>query len=214
MLSIGFMLVFAVGTNADLASYMGVSLPTDYVGKQIEHPEQDVPELALLRDEEPAEQLTEPMVQGRLKQNRQFWQETLGAPDYIVSIVSNGYVLPLLVTPPSLSFRNHSSALQHSSFVQNEIEKLQKGRCIVPCSECPYVCNPLLVVPKALGKNRLVIDLRYVNQFLRIEKFKYEGLALVPQMFGKGDYFCTFDLKSGYHHVDVHSQSWKYLGFS
>ena len=32
----------------------------------------------------------------------------------------------------------------------------------------------------------------------------YEGLDLVPHMCDKGDWFITFDLKSGYHHADIH----------
>ncbi len=36
------------------------------------------------------------------------------------------------------------------------------------------------------------------------KKFKYEELSMVPQFFDKGDYFCIFDLKWGYHHnMDV-----------
>ena len=60
----------------------------------------------------------------------------------------------------------------------------------------------------------MVLDLRYVNQFLPDRKFKYEGLELVPSLFNNGDFFTTFDLKSGYHHVDIHEDSWPYLGFS
>ena len=29
----------------------------------------------------------------------------------------------------------------------------------------------------------------------------------------KGDYMFSFDLKSGYHHVDIAKEHWKYLGF-
>ena len=78
---------------------------------------------------------------------------------------------------------------------------------------CPIVCSPLSVVTNASGK-RLVLDLRYVNQFLPDCKFKYEGLELVPTLFNCGNYFTTFDPKSGYHHVDIHEDSWPYLGFS
>ena len=53
-----------------------------------------------------------------------------------------------------------------------------------------------------------------MNQFILMTKFKYEGLNIVPQLFGKGDYFFTFDLKSGYHPVDIHEDCWPYLGFS
>ena len=33
-------------------------------------------------------------------------------------------------------------------------------------------------------------------------------------MFEKGEYFFTFDLKLGYHHVDIHVDFWPHLGFS
>ena len=43
--------------------------------------------------------------------------------------------------------------------------------------------------------------------------FKYEDLRTVLSMFNRGDYVLTFDLKFGYHHVDVNEEHWKYLGF-
>ena len=33
-------------------------------------------------------------------------------------------------------------------------------------------------------------------------------------MFQQGDYFTVFDLKSGYHYVDIHKECWPYLGFT
>ena len=51
-----------------------------------------------------------------------------------------------------------------------------------------------------------------MNQFLPDRKFKYEGLNLIPSLFQQGDYFTVFDLKSGYHHVDIHEECWAYLG--
>ena len=32
-------------------------------------------------------------------------------------------------------------------------------------------------------------------------------------MINLGDYVITFDLKSGYHHVDINEEHWRYLGF-
>ena len=82
------------------------------------------------------------------------------------------------------------------------------------CDSCPTVSSPLSVVVNAGGKKRLVLDLRYINQFLPMRKFKYEGLGLIPSVCSSGDFFTTFDLKSGYHHVDIHKDCWPYLGFS
>ena len=49
----------------------------------------------------------------------------------------------------------------------------------MPCSECPLVCNPLSAVGMTQEVYRLVVDLRYVNQYLPDQKFKYEGLNSV-----------------------------------
>ena len=70
------------------------------------------------------------------------------------------------------------------------------------------------MVKNAKGKLRLVIALCYVNQFLNQYKFKYEGLDLISSLFKKGNFAFSFDLKSGYHHVDIHKESQPYLGFS
>ena len=70
------------------------------------------------------------------------------------------------------------------------------------------------MVSNVSAKQRLVLDLRYLNQFLPDRKFKYEGLSIIPSLFQQGDYFSVFDLKSGYHHVDIHQDCWPYLGFA
>jgi len=51
-----------------------------------------------------------------------------------------------------------------------------------------------------------------VSQFLWKQSFKYEDVRTALMLFGKGDKAFTFDLKSGYHHVDIHESCWKYLG--
>jgi len=98
--------------------------------------------------------------------------------------------------------------------VTAEIESLVDSGCVVKCNcnKCPHVCNPLLVVPNVSGKMHLVLDLRYVNQFLCKHKFKSEGLDLVPILSSQGKYFIKFDLKSGCHNVDIQRDSWKNFG--
>jgi hypothetical protein len=48
-----------------------------------------------------------------------------------------------------------------------------------------------------------VIDLRYVNEFLVKPTFKYEDLRALSQVVDEGHWFFTWDLKGGYHHVDI-----------
>jgi len=46
-----------------------------------------------------------------------------------------------------------------------------------------------------------------------VVNFKYEDLRTAALMFEKGEYMFKFNLKSGYHHVDVHPDCHKFLGF-
>jgi hypothetical protein len=74
------------------------------------------------------------------------------------------------------------------------------AHCEAECALRPTVCSPISVVANAKGKQRLVLDR---DQYLPECKLKYEGLNLVPFLICCGDFFSTFDLKSGYHHVEI-----------
>ena len=76
------------------------------------------------------------------------------------------------------------------------------------------VCNPLGAVRNSAQKRRLIVDLRYVNQYLRSCKFKYDDIRTAADLFHKDDWFFKFDYKSGYHHIEIFPQHCKYLGFS
>ena len=69
------------------------------------------------------------------------------------------------------------------------------------------------MVDNGKGKLRLVINLRYLNQFLWKDKFKYEDLRVAMLMFQKDDFVFSFDLKSGYHHIEIYEPHRCYLGF-
>ena len=61
---------------------------------------------------------------------------------------------------------------------------------------------------------RLILDLRYVNKFIVKQRIKYEDWKIALSYFQKGAYMITFDLKSGYHHVDIHPNHQMFLGFA
>ena len=124
-----------------------------------------------------------------------------------------GYCLPLKFIPPSHSQSNHKSAELHHEFVDEAIQNLIQNRCILSKDQIPYICSPLSVVENSSGKLRLVLNLRYLNQFLYALRFKYEDLRVAALLFKKHEFLFKFDLKSGYHHVDINPEHQKYLGF-
>ena len=153
-------------------------------------------------------------VQGRLSNCLKFWEEALDPAPWIISCISEGYKLPFRTLPNKYSRPNQKSALDNKEFVLDAIQELEKNRCITRVFDPPYICSPLSVVSNSSGKLRLVLNLRYLNQFLWLDRFKYEDMRTAMTMFQKGDYVFSFDLKSGYHHIDIYEPHRRYLGFS
>ena len=151
-------------------------------------------------------------VKGRLKEHILFWREELVAPQPVLSIIESGYVLPLKSEPPVWSQKNQPSAKLKSEFVQTSINELLADGCVRQVEQKPHICSPLSVVESSSGKQRLVVNLRYLNRFLWKQQFKYEDLRTAMLLFEQGDYMFSFDLKSGYHHVDVTEVHQKFLG--
>ena len=117
--------------------------------------------------------------------------------------------------PRKKFFDNHASAIKHSGFVSMEIQKLLSSGVLIEVKETEVtVCSPLSVVTNVSGKLRLILDLRYVNQHLRVQKFKYEDIRTACDLFQQGDWFFKFDYSSGYHHVDISSAHTQFLGLA
>ena len=154
-------------------------------------------------------------VKGRLRSHVSFWK-SIGASQFIIDTIARGYIMPFLTTPPTACFRNNKSALEHSDFVDTAITELITAGSIIECFLPPTVLNPLSVAIQSSGKKRLILDLRYPNSFLKKFKVKFEGapemlttLTDCPQHF-----LFSFDIKSGYHHIDIFPDGQQFLGFS
>ena len=151
-------------------------------------------------------------VVGRLQRCKQYWFDTFNLSLFVKDILNHGYIIPFKNFPPRAHLNNNRSSLNHPDFVAEAINKLLVTGSIKEQVLPPYVVNPLTVSES--NKLRLVLDLRHVNQFTCVTRFKYEGLDTLAQMFSTGFYFFTFDLESGYHHIDIFEPHQKYLGFS
>ena len=116
--------------------------------------------------------------------------------------------------PSPVVFPNRRSALEHDSFTDDAIRGLvHSGMAVVhdPVLHDPViVVNPLAVVVQRT-KKRLVVDLRYVNRFVRYEPVRYEQLSDVLAFVQRDWYAVVTDLKSGYHHLRLRRKDWPYL---
>ena len=92
-------------------------------------------------------------------------------------------------------------------------ELLENGK-IVDSKIVPSVVNPLSVSVNETGKKRLILDLRYINQFVKPQKFKLNDWRVMFQYVRKGNFMFKSDLKPGYHHIDISAEHQTFLGFA
>ena len=148
---------------------------------------------------------------GRLRSSLEAWRR-MGASNWVLKVLEQGYKLPFLSLPPIAQFKNHSSCSQHESFVSSAVEDLLACGAAIPANGTDvHVVSPLGVVE---GKKlRLILDLRYVNKHLAKYRFRCDGLDCFAEMYQQGDWLVQFDLKSAYHHIEIWEPHVKYLGF-
>ena len=113
-------------------------------------------------------------------------------------------------------FYNNVSAFRHASFVNDSILELIACNRIKEIQSPAYVTSPLSVVCQASSKNRLILDLNQLNKYVKKDHFKInlDDWEIAIQYFQSDALLFSFDLKSGYHHVEIDPQYHKYLGFS
>ena len=110
-------------------------------------------------------------VKGKLRENVSFYQ-SIGAPDFALNVIRNGYKLPFVNFPDSVILPNNRSARVHSSFVDEALLELLSSGRVIQVVDAPFVVNPLSVSVLPGGKKRLILDLRHVNKCLKKYHFK------------------------------------------
>ena len=73
--------------------------------------------------------------------------------------------------------------------------------------------SQIFLVEKKDGGQRPVVNLKCLNQFMRVEHFKMEGLHLLPDLIQPGDWMIKLDLKDAYLQVPIHPDHQKFLVF-
>ena len=76
-----------------------------------------------------------------------------------------------------------------------------------------YVSNVFLV-PKKDGGQRLVINLKKLNEFVHTEHFKMEGIFLLKDLLRKVDWMAKVDLKDAYFMIPIQEQDRDFLKFA
>ena len=154
-----------------------------------------------------------PSVKGRLVKSVNYWR-SIGAPVFVLDIIIGGYKIPFITAPPPCKLRNNASARKEPDFVTEAVLGLLHDNRVEELDAAPEIINPLSVSVQNTGKKRLILDLRHINLHVFKQKFNCEGLHTIMDIFSRNCFVFSFDLKSGYHHVDIFVEHRKYLAFS
>ena len=135
-----------------------------------------------------------------------------------MNLIQEGYKLPFSKPPGQYQERNNKSARQEKPYLITSVASL-KDRGVVKKLRCrPWCTNPLTVSSRLVEgtvKKRLCIDLsRHVNLFLMLEAMTMSTLDKSLALVQSGDWMATYDLTSAFHHIPIHPDHHKYLGFS
>lgn len=109
-------------------------------------------------------------LRGRLRDRYARWLE-YGAAPQVLDWVRHGYRIPFQDSGRPAAFlcsKNHAGATTHADWLRGAIQELCSIGAVEPWAgpAPPKVVSPLNVVPKSNpGKFRLILDLRYVNQY-------------------------------------------------
>lgn len=119
----------------------------------------------------------------------------------------------LSVPPEKFIFTRLLPRGKQAVLEESILEYRQKGALEeVPPEEIGSgVYSPVFLVPKATGGWRMIIDLRYLNQFLKKRRFRMETIKSVISILNPGDLMVTLDLKDAYLHIPVCQAHRKYL---
>jgi hypothetical protein len=155
---------------------------------------------------------------GHIHKRAYFWVEHLHPDPYVHGILDHGFKVPVDwdKIPESYEEADNNSARKYYNFVLEEVARLVNSGQVVECDAKPRCCNPLTVAVLEDGslKKSLVLDLsRCVNLAVEDDRYRMTTLQDAINSTRKGNFQVVFDLKLAFHHVRLHVESYKLMGF-
>ena len=145
------------------------------------------------------------------------WRQC-GASHWVLNTIARGYKIQFARKPPTFEKIIFSHAVGHEAdILQTEIDSLLDKKAIreVPTHQSMNgFYSRYFLVKKKGGGMRPILDLRALNQYLKVFKFKMLTSATLLRMIRQGDWFTSIDLKDAYFHIAIYPPHRKFLRFA
>ena len=135
---------------------------------------------------------------------------------WVLDTIKDGYKLEFLKIPPFLGIKHTVVSSQKEDLISKEMGDLLKKNAIefVPEREKQSgFYSTLFLIPKKNGKQRPVINLRPLNQYLAKKHFKMDTLQKVINLAKPGDWAISTDLADAYLHIPIFPKHRRFLRF-
>ena len=136
---------------------------------------------------------------------------------WVLETVTKGYHIPLISNPVQHAPPHNPAFLPKTTQIvlEDKVKSLLQKQAIqhLPRAPLGFYSN-MFMVPKKGGGQRSVINLKYLNKFVKSEHFKMEGLHTVKALLQKNDWMAKIDLKDAFFMVPIAPQFRKFLLFS
>ncbi|CAF4874533.1 unnamed protein product [Pieris macdunnoughi] len=84
-----------------------------------------------------------------------------------------------------------------------EIHTMIRDHILEPAPLTPSFISPLFIITKNNGKNRVIFNLKSLNQFMKPEPFHLFHHHQMPNFLQKGDWMVKLDLSQAYYHIPI-----------
>ena len=114
-----------------------------------------------------------------------------------------------------LTLSSGSFSASRSISISQEVSILHSKTAIAitPPSRDQFVSPIFTVAKKDSPKRRVILNLKFLNNYILKTSFKLEGYDVISNMIQPGDYFVSIDLCDAYLMFLMHPEFWKFLCF-
>lgn len=139
----------------------------------------------------------------------------LGATSWVLRTILYGLRIPWLAPPPPTRSKGYPLPEEERVWCREEVQRWVNAGFVRRLT-CAAGAGSRWVSPSFVvhgGKDRLVVDLRMINRWIKVRRFQYQRLAHFLSTLVPGDHLVSWDVKDAFYHVRLWPGDWKYIRF-